>query len=302
VPPDELVQRLDFTRLDVGNRRTTPAGGIIVKARISRTGILEYRNPDGSTRRELRLPEDVFAKPALDSFADATLTELHPAGLITPLSWRQHAVGHVAGAPVQDGEFAAADLHFEHADAIRKVESGENSELSCGYQCRVDATPGVHPKYGKFDARQYEITGNHVAVGPKGWGRSGSNVALHLDGELLAGALASGLEAAPYVPAKMPPDPPAVVVPPVVPPAPVVTDAALLGKVAVLEAENKRARRRPRRKKKRPAATPPSMRASLSSRPPSRTSTRSGRTRGRATTRSAARSSPRSSPGSSSPT
>jgi uncharacterized protein len=192
---DPIVQRYDFTHLDVTDRRTTPSGGIVVKARISRTGILEYTNDDGSTRRELRLEADVFDKAALDSFAGATVTELHPSEMVTPLNWRKVTLGHLAGAPVRDGEFAASDIQIEDAAGIRKAESGELKELSCGYQCKVDNTPGVHPTYGRYDARQYEIRGNHVALGPTGWGRSGSKVALRLD----AGAAASGLEPGAYV-------------------------------------------------------------------------------------------------------
>jgi uncharacterized protein len=236
--PGDFVQRLEVMRLDLRDQRTTPEGGIIAKARIARTGVLEYTNADGTKRRELRLPEDVFAKTALDSFAHATVTDLHH-GLITPLNWREHAIGNLAGTPVEDGEYVAADILLRHADGIRKAETGTAKEVSCGYQCRIDATPGVHPKYGAYDVRQYDITGNHVAVGPPGWGRSGSQVALRLDG-----GVAVSLEGGSYVPPKMA-EPVVTPVAPVVttPAAPAVTHAdsdAIRGENAALKAENGR--------------------------------------------------------------
>ena len=35
---------------------------------LTRVGIFEYRRPDGSIRRELRLPEEVFAPESLASY------------------------------------------------------------------------------------------------------------------------------------------------------------------------------------------------------------------------------------------
>jgi hypothetical protein len=35
---------------------------------LTRVGIFEYRRPDGSIRRELRLPEEVFAQESLASY------------------------------------------------------------------------------------------------------------------------------------------------------------------------------------------------------------------------------------------
>lgn len=188
---EEIVTRelrFDLSQGEVGARRRTPQGGLIVDANISRVGVLHYTNPDGSTRRELRHPAEVFRKESLESFAHAPLTVDHPSGLVTPESWRKVTVGHVSGPAEKDGKFVAAELHIQDADTIKRIESGELKELSCGYQCRVDMTPGTDPVYGEHDARQTGILGNHVAIGPSGWGRAGPEVRLHLDGGASVGA------------------------------------------------------------------------------------------------------------------
>ena len=52
-------------------------------------------------------------------------------------------------------------------------------EVSPGYNLNLDFTPGIHPDYGPYDAVQYNIRYNHVAIVDKG--RAGQEVALHLD-------------------------------------------------------------------------------------------------------------------------
>ena len=61
------VRRYD--RAPLGRSRRTDEGFLITPAHLTRTGVLEYLNPDGSVRRELRLPEDVFAPASLETYA-----------------------------------------------------------------------------------------------------------------------------------------------------------------------------------------------------------------------------------------
>src|SRR5690606_28507268 len=49
------------------------------------------------------------------------------------------------------------------------IESGERKEISLGYKCQLDPTPGTW-NGESYDAVQKNIVVNHVALGPKGWG------------------------------------------------------------------------------------------------------------------------------------
>lgn len=152
-------------------------------ANLTRIGVLLYRRADGTTVRELRHPDEVFNADSLASLGGAPVTDLHPiaeGGLVTPSNVKALQCGHVGESVKADGKFVSATVIVQDAALIAAVESGERRELSPGYTCRVDATPGTW-KGEAYDAIQRDIVYNHLAVGPRGWGRSGSEVALKMD-------------------------------------------------------------------------------------------------------------------------
>lgn len=198
--------RFDLRSGAITERRRTSSGGVIARANVTRTGVLDYRMGDGSIRREYRPPEEVFAPDSLATLAHATLTDDHP-GKVNPDNWPAVTIGHLGHDPRPNGDLVSADLHIEHGDAIAKAESGELVECSCGYDCMLDPTPGVTPKGEPYEAIQRRIRYNHVALGPEGWGRAGPDVRMRLDS---ASAAVSGESAdtargdakpVPYVPA-----------------------------------------------------------------------------------------------------
>lgn len=174
----DIVQRYDLAKGRMG--KPTPSGvGISVPARMTRVGVLTYRQPDGSIRKEFRPPEEVFHPDSLASLAHATVTDDHPAK-VTRDNWQKVAIGHVAGQVHQDGKFVAGDIHINHGPAIDKAQAEQLAELSCGYQCRLDPTPGMF-EGEPYDAVQRDIRYNHLAAGPVGWGRAGGEVRMRMD-------------------------------------------------------------------------------------------------------------------------
>ncbi len=183
-----------FDALPVRAFSRTPQGGLKVQGNLTRSGIFEYRRADGSVRKEYRPPEEVFTASHLDSFKGAPVTIGHP-GLMTPDNWKQHSVGHVSEDIRQDEKYVTATLYVQDAQAIKAIEDGKLLELSCGYDVDLDETPG-EANGERYDAVQRNIRGNHVAMGPSGWGRAGKDVALRLD--------SSGNEAIDYTKEDMP--------------------------------------------------------------------------------------------------
>ena len=179
-PVDVDARVLRFDMSPVGSTREGPSGGLIVRGNLRRTGVLDYRLPDGSTRRELCHPDEVFSPESRASFLGAPVTEGHP-GKVSPANWGDHACGHVLTTPTQDGKYLATDLHIPHGPTVKKIKSGALKEISSGYECSLDPTPGEY-NGEKYDAIQRNVRANHVALGPSGWGRAGSNVALKMDG------------------------------------------------------------------------------------------------------------------------
>jgi hypothetical protein len=173
--------RIDNSSLSKATK--LPSGALRIPAYLSRVGIFEYKRADGSVFKELRQPEEVFAPASIDSFRGAPLTIGHP-GKVTADSWKAVAVGHVSDAIIPeeaDGkQFLAASVIIQDATTIAQIEAGELVELSCGYECESDPTPGEFDGQ-RYDAIQRNIVGNHVAIGPKDWGRAGPDVRMYLD-------------------------------------------------------------------------------------------------------------------------
>lgn len=169
-------------RYDRGTLRrpsTTSQGFLRADGIFGRPGIYEYRNDDGTIRRELRLPEEIRDPESLASFADAPVTIGHPPdGEVTAENVRRHEVGAVTGPARPDGEDVAGSVVIKDAAAIKLVKGGKQ-ELSPGYKIKLDETPGTHPKYGRYDAIQRDIRVNHLAIVDRA--RGGSAVRLRMD-------------------------------------------------------------------------------------------------------------------------
>lgn len=175
----DLVNRVASCRLD-GAFQRTPQGGLRASANLTRTGVLTYRNPDGTTRREYRPADEVFKAESLKTLEDAPVTDLHPSVMVDASNHGTLSKGHARDAR-QDGKFVAAGVIVQDAALVKAVEAGSRKEISCGYRCRLDMTPGVSPDGEKYDAVQRDISYNHVALLPAGTGRAGREVALRLD-------------------------------------------------------------------------------------------------------------------------
>lgn len=171
--------RLDRGRLAKAKR--TAQGFARVDARLTRTGILEYTRADGTIQREYRSADEVFKADSLKTLELVTVTDLHPSVMVDATNAQQLSVG-VTSEPRQDGKFVAAVLTIQHAPVIAKIDAGDREEISCGYTCELDDTPGEFEGQ-RYDAVQRNIQYNHVAIGPRNWGRAGSDVAMRLDGK-----------------------------------------------------------------------------------------------------------------------
>ena len=167
----------------IGKGQITPQGFLKAAATITRTGIFTYRNADGSTRRELRIPEEVFDQKTLDSFKNLPLTDDHPEADVT--------IDNVSGL-MKGMTSERVDRHFDEEikedlletdviitdkETIRKAQDGKQ-EVSCGYEVFLDFTPGEY-KGERYDAVQRKIKGNHLAIVDSG--RAGHKARLHLD-------------------------------------------------------------------------------------------------------------------------
>jgi len=150
----------------------TPEGFIQDSPVIGRVGILEYRNVDGSIRREFRPPEEAFHPDSLASLKGKPVTVGHPGIVRADNIKTVQPIGTVLSEGIPDGSNLRAPMVIYNLDT-------PNRELSCGYSLDTEETPGEWEGQ-RYDAVQRNIRYNHVAVVPKG--RAGPLARLNMDG------------------------------------------------------------------------------------------------------------------------
>lgn len=143
---------------------------------LTRVGIFEYQNPDGTIRRELRLPEEVFAPESLASYKGKPVILTHEAGMIDSDNVQQEQIGTILSEGTQDGDNVRAQIIIHDA---RKLDYGLR-ELSLGYSLDLEEVPGEWQGQ-PYDAIQRNIRVNHLALVEKA--RAGDSARLNIDGE-----------------------------------------------------------------------------------------------------------------------
>lgn len=165
-----------YDSIPLGETYFTPEGYLIDHPILTRVGIFEYKNPDGSIRRELRLPEEVFAPESLASYKGKPVILTHEAGVIDSDNVQQEQIGTILSEGTQDGDNVRAQIIIHDA---RKLDYGLR-ELSLGYSLDLEETPGEWQGQ-PYDVIQRNIRVNHLALVEKA--RAGDSARLNIDGE-----------------------------------------------------------------------------------------------------------------------
>ncbi len=157
-----------------------------VAAFISRTGCQTY-DRDGREYVEYRPPDEVFHADTIESFDAVPLTNDHPRVALDAHNTSAYQVGTVR-SPKQDGTRTRATILITDAKAIAALKAGK-VQISCGYSCDLEESPGVTPEGERYDAIQRGIRGNHVALVDAG--RAGPECRVRLDA---AGAILDAVD------------------------------------------------------------------------------------------------------------
>lgn len=169
--------RFDRGRLD--GPKVTEAGYLKAEAFPTRAGVFLYMNADGTLRRELRHPDQVFNADSLKTLAEIPMTNTHPREPLNANNTKQYAVGWTGPSPTKDANnMVKTTITVYDASTIAEIVSGAKQELSCGYFCDVEFTPGVW-NGEQYDAIQKNIRYNHLATVEEG--RAGPDAKVKLD-------------------------------------------------------------------------------------------------------------------------
>lgn len=178
VPMNETPMLSHEIRLDslpLNQSFFTPEGYFRDRPILTSTGIFEYSNPDGSVRRELRLPEDVFDAESLKSYKGKPVIVTHDAGLVTKDNVSQEQIGTILTDGYRSGDDVRAEIIIHDTDEMKR--SGLK-ELSLGYNLDLEETPGVWNGQ-PYDAIQRNIRINHLALVREA--RAGDQARLNID-------------------------------------------------------------------------------------------------------------------------
>ena len=166
-----MAVRFDYA--SIKNAHLTEDGRLFCDAFYAVDGVLEYRQRDGTTIRELRRPEE--NQRMVDRCNGLYVTLEHPPFLLTTESAKPYTVGMTDDSPSYNGGFVKGGVKLFDQIAIDSVLSGDRTQGSLGYRCDIKKEPGIWN--GKpYDQEQINVEPNHYAITRRG--RAGPEVGL----------------------------------------------------------------------------------------------------------------------------
>ena len=173
----KLRRVVRFDNMPLTQTYFTEEGYLIDHPIVTTCGIFEYLNDDGSIRKELRIPEEVFSEKSLASYKGKPIIITHDAGVVNKDNVNREHIGTILSKGYRDGDSVRAEIVIHETDKMK--ESGLR-ELSLGYELTLDETPGEY-NGEHYDAIQRNIEINHLALVSSA--RAGETARLNIDGK-----------------------------------------------------------------------------------------------------------------------
>jgi len=174
-----MAKRIDRVEIREDFVTYSNEGFIRSLAAVTRTGVFVYQNPDGTLRRELRHPDDVFLAESLKTLKMIPVTNEHPTELVTAENAKALSIGSTGETVRPDGKLVLAPVMITDIAAIKEIERGKR-EFSCGYEVDLVEEDGLYGNE-QYDYRQTNIRYNHLALVQAG--RAGRDVRLKMDSD-----------------------------------------------------------------------------------------------------------------------
>jgi len=173
--PPSLAKVIRLDNLPLNQTYFTSEGYLVDRPILTTTGIFEYHNADGSVRRELRLPDEVFSAESLKSYKGHPIIITHDAGEVDKNNVTSHQIGTILTEGYRSGDDVRAEIIIHDTD---KMKAAGLKELSLGYHVDLDETPGEWNGQ-RYDAIQRNIRINHLALVRNA--RAGEQARLNID-------------------------------------------------------------------------------------------------------------------------
>ena len=172
------IFRFDKAEVRQDSLTTTKEGYLRGTAVVTRTGVFNYLNTDGTMRKELRTKDEVFKQQSLDTMKNIPVTLEHPSEFVSSKNADQYSVGYTGEQVTHNDSQVLVNFTITNQDAVKAVKNGKR-ELSLGYEQDLRLEGGRHDGEN-FDAVQTNIEYNHLAIVDRG--RAGRQARIKLDG------------------------------------------------------------------------------------------------------------------------
>ena len=164
--------------------KQTPEGYIAGNAIVTRTGVFEYVNADGTKRLELRHPDDVLRQDSLDTLKLKPVTNDHPNEVVNVNNADKYSVGSIGETVIVEDGNIAVTFTVTNKDAVKAIQGRRKQELSLGYTLDLIQEDGVYNGEA-YTHRQTNINYNHLAIVERG--RAGRIARINMDGLAVQG-------------------------------------------------------------------------------------------------------------------
>lgn len=177
VATNSAVRVVRHDSIPLAKAQYTEEGYLVDTPIVTSVGIFDYKNEDGSIRKELRLPEHVFKPESLQSYKGKPIIVTHDAGLVNKNNVSDESVGTILSEGFQDGNDVRAEIIIHDANELKRCGL---KELSLGYSLDLVEEPGEWNGQ-HYDAIQTNIIINHLALVANA--RAGEQARLNIDGK-----------------------------------------------------------------------------------------------------------------------
>lgn len=162
-----------------GTTEFTEEGFLKADAVVTRYGVFDYKNPDGTLRRELRSKEEVLNDSSLESMKMIPITNNHPEErLVTAENAKRLSVGYTGETVTHDENLVMARLTITDQKTIDEIVGKGKKELSLGYTVDLIDEKGDF-EGERYDFKQSNIKYNHLSLVDSA--RAGNIARLNLD-------------------------------------------------------------------------------------------------------------------------
>lgn len=153
-------------------RTKTPEGFLIIADNcLAKPGIMLYRGDEIGAEMEMarvyRPASELFKQSVADSFRSKPVCLSHP-GLVDATNAKQNLVGLSKDDIRPADGFLVGSLVITDAEAIKAIEDEEAPELSLGYTATFVPQRGTTSGGEPYDFLMTNISGNHIALVPRG--------------------------------------------------------------------------------------------------------------------------------------